>query len=731
MVTRKREATPGVHSRRGLTSAVLAGLLLAVAALLVAGEPPAAAIVVRLHGHGYGVAPISVARGEALARARPQLAGAAPSPGGAAAVRPFDQAPGGGKPLTWQGGPVMHSNTTRVVYWDPNKEFTSTTKAVIASYVSDVASDSGLASNVYGVDAQFTDATGNAAYKSSTVTALVDEHAYPTTGNCTTPSEPAADKGPPYTTCLFDSQLQSELHALVVEKGLPTGLTQLYLILTPHKVVSCFNETKKEEAEFGKICSNNFFCAYHSAAEAGSGHPIIYADIPFSLLDSGFAKSCQDDGHAKIQLPNGDGEGTNSATRYADVALKYLSHEFSEAITDPLPEFATAWVDSNGLENGDKCNGVSPDLEEDGIGYDKNSFTPTLGGSVTEGTLFNQEIAGGHFYTQSEWDNAAKACRMEPLPLSGASFSSSPATPSEGATVSFQASVSDPYGAPEFSWDFGDGTTGTGEAPGHTYTSAGEFTVTMTARDRLTGSTATPVVRALVAHVPPEAAFTHEPEPALANTLVKFNASGSRDPDGTISGYEWDFGDGSGGAGPEPAHEYATAGTYTVTLKVTDNSGLSSEARQPVSVVVAPGHSVISVASPNSGFSGTASFNAKSGTITVSLTVADAGIFKWLARFSNGRYGVLASRATKCIVGQIQRGRCRPPRLTFGSGSKAVSGAGPVTFTIKPTAAGVRALKRAAKRGRGVAVKLAITFQSDLGGAPVTHRSVITVKLKH
>jgi TolB protein len=53
---------------------------------------------------------------------------------------------------------------------------------------------------------------------------------------------------------------------------------------------------------------------------------------------------------------------------------------------------------------------------------------------------------------------------------------------------------------------------------------------------------------------------------------VNFNG-GSFDPDGTITSYSWDFGDGVTSASPASSHAYATAGTYSVTLTVTDNLG--------------------------------------------------------------------------------------------------------------------------------------------------------------
>ena len=56
-----------------------------------------------------------------------------------------------------------------------------------------------------------------------------------------------------------------------------------------------------------------------------------------------------------------------------------------------------------------------------------------------------------------------------------------------------------------------------------------------------------------------------------------FDGSGSSDPDGTVAGYSWDFGDGSTGSGEVASHQYAQAGTYGYTLTVTDNDGASTQ----------------------------------------------------------------------------------------------------------------------------------------------------------
>jgi len=87
---------------------------------------------------------------------------------------------------------------------------------------------------------------------------------------------------------------------------------------------------------------------------------------------------------------------------------------------------------------------------------------------------------------------------------------------------------------------------------------------------------------------PPVASFTFSPsEPVVAET-VTFNASASNDSDGTIVSYAWGFGDGTTDSSAIVEHAYTAAGTYNVTLTVTDNDGLTHTVTKSITVEEAP-----------------------------------------------------------------------------------------------------------------------------------------------
>lgn len=86
----------------------------------------------------------------------------------------------------------------------------------------------------------------------------------------------------------------------------------------------------------------------------------------------------------------------------------------------------------------------------------------------------------------------------------------------------------------------------------------------------------------------PEAAFTVSTDSGIAPLIVTFNAFGSSDSDGTISSYQWNFGDGETGIGSIVQHTYQAMGTYTARLTVTDNKDSTDTATHIIDVSVNP-----------------------------------------------------------------------------------------------------------------------------------------------
>jgi YD repeat-containing protein len=86
----------------------------------------------------------------------------------------------------------------------------------------------------------------------------------------------------------------------------------------------------------------------------------------------------------------------------------------------------------------------------------------------------------------------------------------------------------------------------------------------------------------------PPAANAGGPYEGTAGVAIQFNGTASYDPDGTIVRYDWSFGDGASATGATPAHSYGSAGTYTVSLTVTDNSGATDMHTTTATVSTAP-----------------------------------------------------------------------------------------------------------------------------------------------
>jgi hypothetical protein len=337
--------------------------------------------------------------------------------------------------LPYGGGPVMHSNRTHVIFWQPAGSglvFEPGYRSLIETFMGNVAADSHKPTNVYSLSGQFGDAGGPAAYNSRFAGGILDTDALPGNG-C---NEPVLT-GPGWSRCVNDGQIENEVAHMIGVHRFPTGTRDIYFLVTPNGLGSCVGAGPDGCALGGD--ANGSYCGYHSNT---FDNRILYAVIPYNAVS----------GHCQSGNPR-----PNAST--ADPTMSVLSHEHNETVTDPLTQ-SPAWIDSSGNENGDLCI---------------DQFGPALG--ATAAGPFNQVIHGGHYYLQEEWSNDDASCqpRDEADPVS---FTVSRRAV-RGRSVSLTARASDPDGRiVSYNWYFGNGN-GHRRQTSHTWGRAGRYRVVL------------------------------------------------------------------------------------------------------------------------------------------------------------------------------------------------------------------------------------------------------------
>lgn len=380
----------------------LLGAMALVSLALLASSVPAGAVVTPVGGQTYGVEPES----------------------SAAASKPTT-------PLTYEGGPVVHSNAPYAVYWDP-KDAYAEWEGFTAGFLETVGRASGSLGNVYAVVTQYGDASGKAAYSSSFHGAHTDVDQFPTTENCSVG-----------TTCLTDAQIQAELTKYIAANHLPTGLnpiggpTPIYFMFTPPGVTVCLESGVSGHCS--KTGTSAPLCSYHSYMSV-EGATVLYAVQPWTVRSG-----CQNG--SALQEPN---------KTEADAIVTQVASQQIASVTDPL---FTAWHDTSGVENEvpDKC---------------RNQFSP-FGGAL--GEEFNQTVEGTPYYLNDEFNQAALYDPYPGIPcLTGVTVTPrftapNPVHSEEWVTFNATESYVD-LGIAKYRWEFGDGTTAEVDCEGRTPT---------------------------------------------------------------------------------------------------------------------------------------------------------------------------------------------------------------------------------------------------------------------
>lgn len=481
-----------------------------------------------------------------------------------------------------EGHPVMHSSSVYAIYWDPEYLYHGDWVHLIDTFLQSAGAESGSLADVYGVNEQYTDRSNSrAAYRTTFRGAYTDTKSYPGSG-CVDPDlfdnpekHPALFNN---VACLTDKQLREELRAFLAKNGLKTGMGTIFYLLTPPGVTVCADgggvsghcsdffwqpSAKVGEEEPNPQSYENSFCSYHSnittAPAEGNEATILYAEIPWTAggLGSPFEQApafdCQDGGldpSGKVpeeaeekrhqQEPNQLAFGTRGPdgtfdTGLADLIINQVAVEQQNTVTNPL---LNAWQDKAGFEATDEC---------------RDDFALTAGGESKEvedtgaGTLFNQVLAGNHYYLNDAFNLAALKQGFPGIPcLPGASLQpqfTAPNAVNAGDIVGFDASESNvtldagqgypasgaPYRTyPTYTWDFGDGSkTTSADPPGasktdepsafHSYRYGGTYEVTLTVTD-VGGNTASVTRPVSVVGEPPPAPAPSPPAPVGGST---------------------------------------------------------------------------------------------------------------------------------------------------------------------------------------------------------------------
>jgi chitodextrinase len=166
-----------------------------------------------------------------------------------------------------------------------------------------------------------------------------------------------------------------------------------------------------------------------------------------------------------------------------------------------------------------------------------------------------------------------------------ARFSVSPFRGTKDEVFHFDASKSNDDGQlVDYKWKFGDGRSDHGKKVTHQFGRGGTFEVSLTVTDNRNAAGETSRFVDVDASIPPRPDFTVSPSSGTIDTVFSFDGSRSSDPDGKITHYFWNFGDGASASGQKVQHKFLRNGTFGVALIVTDNSRESNIAARRVDV---------------------------------------------------------------------------------------------------------------------------------------------------
>ncbi|MEP7167849.1 MAG: PKD domain-containing protein [Bacteroidota bacterium] len=232
------------------------------------------------------------------------------------------------------------------------------------------------------------------------------------------------------------------------------------------------------------------------------------------------------------------------------------------------------------LTNNTGCSPLAVQFHNGGPAV--NSYLWDFGDGTTSTQLnpVHTYISNGTYVTSLTTTNAAGCTSVfyysQPVTVAGpdATFNANVYSGCPPLNVNFACVIPDlSY---QYNWNFGDGTTSNQIQPNHSYTSSGNYTVSLT----VSNSSGCSVNYTMPAQISVNNAQSNFTPPDTVTACAPFNVNFS-DASPGVSSWLWNFGDGSSSSLQNPSHTYTTAGLYNVSLN-TGNNGSGCDQIIPV-----------------------------------------------------------------------------------------------------------------------------------------------------